>query len=191
MRRPAPIRVLFFDFAPREHQSAMPDDYLQYERLVEDALRDVMRKALELVAEKGLEGDHYFHITFRTDHPGVDIPATLRREYPDEMPVILQNAFWDLEVDETGFAVSLSFNRVQQRLTIPFDAITTFQDPPASFRLQFQAGEEDEDDATVEGQAEAPADVTKPALPAEILEHENSDDVERGKVIALDAFRNK
>lgn len=169
----------------------MSDDYLQYERLVEEALRGVMRKALELVAVKGLEGDHYFHITFRTDHPGVNIPATLRREYPDEMPVILQNAFWDLEVDETGFAVSLSFNRVQQRLTIPFDAITTFQDPPASFRLQFQAGEEDEDDVTVEGTTEAPAGIVRPAPSAEILEHESGGDGERGKVITLDAFRNK
>jgi len=170
----------------------MSEKFLQYELLVEEALRDVMRKALDLVAREGLQGDHYFHITFRTDHPGVEIPAALRREYPDEMPVILQNAFWDLEVDETGFSVSLSFNRVQQRLTVPFEAITTFQDPPASFRLQFQADEEGEDENSDEYQAGAPADAEDSAPPAETGGDEDAgDDGVRGKVITLDAFRNK
>ena len=111
----------------------MPEDKLQYKRLVEEAERDIMRKAMAIVAEHGLQGDHYFQIVFRTDHPGVDIPASLRREYPVEMPIILQNAFWDLEVGELGFSVSLSFNRVQQRLTVPFDAVTIFLDPPAEY----------------------------------------------------------
>jgi len=165
----------------------MSEDYLHYERLVEEALRDVMRKALNLVAKEGLEGDHYFHITFLTEHPGVDIPASLRREYPTEMPVILQNAFWDLEVGEIGFSVSLSFNRVQQRLTIPFDAITVFQDPPANFRLQFQAGEDEEGsgEATSDsGVVSAPETVLDPA--AEPVSSDNG-----GKVVTLDAFRNK
>ncbi len=169
-----------------------PEDYLQYERLVEEALRGVMRKALGLVAVQGLESEHYFHITFRTEHPGVDIPAHLHREYPVEMPVILQNAFWDLEVGEIGFSVSLSFNRVQQRLTIPFDAITVFQDPSVNFRLQFQAveGEEEGDEA---GAATA-SDIVPTAETAET----EADPVAKAasldngdKVVTLDAFRNK
>jgi hypothetical protein len=165
----------------------MSEDYLHYERLVEEALRDVMRKALDLVAKEGLEGDHYFHITFLTEHPGVDIPASLRREYPTEMPVILQNAFWDLEVGEIGFSVSLSFNRVQQRLTIPFDAITVFQDPPANFRLHFQAGEDEDGSGEATGDSgvvSAPETVVDPA--AEPGSSDNG-----GKVVTLDAFRNK
>jgi len=165
----------------------MSEDYLQYERLVEEALRDVMRKALDLVAREGLEGDHYFHITFLTDHPGVDIPASLRREYPTEMPVILQNAFWDLEVGEIGFSVSLSFNRIQQRLTIPFDAITVFQDPPANFRLHFQAGEEE--DESSETSAESGVVTPPEAVANPTAETASLDD--GGKVVTLDAFRNK
>jgi hypothetical protein len=165
----------------------MSEDYLQYERLVEEALRDVMRKALDIVAREGLEGDHYFHITFLTDHPGVDIPASLRREYPVEMPVILQNAFWDLEVGEIGFSVSLSFNRIQQRLTVPFDAITVFQDPPANFRLHFQASEEEDEGggtSAENGVVAASETVTDPAAEATSLDN-------GGKVVTLDAFRNK
>ena len=165
----------------------MSEDALQYERLVEEALRDVMRKALAIVAKDGLDGEHYFHITFLTDHPGVDIPASLHREYPDEMPVILQNAFWDLEVDDTGFSVSLSFNRVQQRLTIPFDAISVFQDPPANFRLHFQAGEEDDEN----GETNAEDGVVAVPKAVENTASKTASPDTGDKVVTLDAFRNK
>lgn len=166
----------------------MTEDYLQYERLVEEALRDVMRKALDHVAKEGLAENHYFHITFRTDHPGVDIPAHLRLEYPTEMPIVLQNAFWDLEVGEIGFGVSLSFNRVQQRLTVPFDAITIFQDPPANFRLQFQVSENEE-----EAESEEPADNADDGNAGEGTGSEETAAKTDGdgNVVPLDAFRNK
>jgi hypothetical protein len=169
----------------------MSEDYLNYERFVEEALREVIRKALTQAAAEGLYDDHYFHITFRTDHPGVDVPAHLRLQYPDEMPIILQNAFWDLEVGELGFSVSLSFNRVQQRLTVPFDAITIFDDPhpETPFRLQFQAGAGDE---TTE---EAASPVEKSPEDAESGDGSEAADTSSGgkgaDVVTLDAFRNK
>ena len=148
-----------------------------------------------LSPEKGWQGDHYFHITFRTDHPGVDIPATLRREFPEEMPIILQNAFWDLEVGEIGFSVSLSFNQVQQRLTVPFDAITIFLDPPASFRLQFQADEDDGDSEMPDGGAADKHLALDEFLPAPVQagddESSVDDEDKSGKVVTLDRFRNK
>lgn len=182
----------------------MSEDFMQYEHFVEEALRGVIRKALDLVARDGLKGEHYFHITFRTDHPGVDLPASLRREFPAEMPIILQNAFWDLEVGEIGFSVSLSFNQVQQRLTVPFDAITIFQDPPASFRLQFQAEEDGGDSEMPDGgvagtrmaPGKSPQEDILSAMQAGDVENsgdENSGDDEEksGKVVTLDRFRNK
>lgn len=168
----------------------MPEDYLQYERLVEEALRDVMRKALAHVAKDGLQENHYFHITFRTDHPGVDIPEYLRRQYPDEMPIVLQNAFWDLEADETTFSVSLSFNRVQQRLTVPFEAITIFQDPPANFRLQFQIGEDEAESAEPTERATGESNATESDSETAQPEDGGKGD-ESGKVVPIDAFRNK
>ena len=45
------------------------------------------------------------------------------------MTIVLQHQFWDLEVDEEGFAVTLSFNDQLQRLRIPFAAIKVFADP--------------------------------------------------------------
>ena len=44
-------------------------------------------------------------------------------------------------MNEEWFAVALSFNDVQERLQIPFSAITAFADPSVNFALQFQIQE--------------------------------------------------
>ena len=52
----------------------MPREYLRYDKMVEGALRAVVREALHHAAERGLAGNHHFYVTFRTTHPGVQIP---------------------------------------------------------------------------------------------------------------------
>jgi len=112
-------------------------DGIDYQRLVEEALRDAVRRLLAEVAELGLPGEHYFYIGFRTGHPGVQMPRSLRDLYPEEMTIILQHQFWNLEVGEDAFSVELSFSASRQRLSIPFAALTTFADPSAEFALRF------------------------------------------------------
>jgi hypothetical protein len=120
------------------------EDDLHYDVMVETALRGVVRQALQQVAENGLPGEHHFYITFRTDHPDVVMPESLKERYPREMTIVLQYQFWDLEVGQDAFAVTLTFNNVSERLQIPFEAIAAFADPSVRFGLQFDAGEEDE-----------------------------------------------
>ena len=55
------------------------DEMLRYDKMVEQALRGVVRQAIEEVVEDGLPGDHHFYITFMTDYAGVSIPDYLRR----------------------------------------------------------------------------------------------------------------
>ena len=86
-----------------------------------------------------LPGDHHIYITFKTAASGVSIPPHLKERFPDEMTIVLQNKFWDLEVTEEGFSVGLSFNQIPAKLDIPFAAITAFVDPAVDFGLQFQA----------------------------------------------------
>ena len=114
-------------------------DRLDYPRLVQDALLEVPRRILAQVAERGLPGEHFFYVGFRTAAPGVRIPPPLRSQFPEEMTIILQHQFWDLEVDEEAFSVSLNFNASRQRLTVPFSALTTFVDPSTEFGLRFDA----------------------------------------------------
>jgi uncharacterized protein len=118
----------------------LSSDGINYQRFVEDALRDAVRRLLAEVAEQGLPGEHYFYISFRTNHPGVAMPRSLRDLYPEEMRIILQNQFWNLEVGADFFAVELSFSASRQRLLVPFTALTTFADPSVEFALRFSPG---------------------------------------------------
>ncbi len=125
--------------------ACMADDRLDYQELVREALRDVVRRCMEVVAEEGgLPGDHFFYVSFRSNFPGVRIPAFLRDSYPDEVTIILQHQFWDLEVDREAFSVSLNFNASRQRVTVPYEALTSFVDPSAEFGLRFGPVEPEE-----------------------------------------------
>jgi uncharacterized protein len=112
-------------------------DSIDYQRFVEDALRDAVRRLLADVAEQGLPDENHFYIGFLTGHPGVVMPRSLRDLYPEEMSLILQHQFWGLEVSADSFAVELSFSGRRQRLEIPFAALTMFADPSAEFALRF------------------------------------------------------
>ncbi|MBV8202577.1 MAG: hypothetical protein JOZ15_18325 [Acidobacteria bacterium] len=136
----------------------MSSDSIDYQRFVEDALRDAVRRLLAEVAEQGLPGGHHFYIGFHTAHPGVVMPRSLRDLYPKEMNLILQHQFWNLEVDAAGFAVELSFSGSRQRLAVPFAALTLFADPSAEFALRFTP--------KLPGPAEVPGGVTTTAKPA-------------------------
>jgi uncharacterized protein len=138
----------------------MPVDHIRYDLLMQDALRGVLRVVLTDVAVKGLPGDHHFYITFDTRADGVRLSARLKASYPEAMTIVLQHQFRDLAVGEDGFDVGLAFNGIPERLHIPFRSIKAFMDPSVQFGLEF----------TVEGEgadeAEKPAPVEKPAMPA-------------------------
>lgn len=123
----------------------MSEDQLRYDRFVERALRHVVRETLEQVARHGLPGEHHLYITFKSEHPDVVMPDTLREAYPEEMTVVLQYQFWDLLVEEDQFLVTLSFNDARERIIVPFAAISAFADPSVNFALQFQTGDEPAD----------------------------------------------
>ena len=118
-----------------------PDSLIPYDSIVQEALRAVVGRVLGEIEQGGgeLPGAHHFYITFKTHAPGVSVPASLRERFPDEMTIVLQNKFWNLNVRDDGFAVGLSFNQVPAELDIPYAAITQFVDPAVDFGLQFQA----------------------------------------------------
>jgi hypothetical protein len=110
-----------------------------YDRLMDDAVRGVIARVLGEVAGRGLPGQHHFVIGFRTDHPGVEIAPALRESHPREMTIALQHQFWDLNVADDRFSVTLSFNKVPQRLVVPYAAITGFADPSVRWGIKLLA----------------------------------------------------
>jgi hypothetical protein len=186
----------------------MPIDYIRYDLLVQDALRSVVRKVLGDAARNGLPGEHHFNIAFKTQAPGVVVPAAVLQRYPDEMAIILQHEFWDLEVNNDGFEVSLNFSRKPERLTIPFDSITGFSDPsvPFGFKLEPRGAAEPAKPGPIPREsarkseasgapAAAPA-AKSPQPAAKALEPaakkaERMREAEPAKVVSIDAFRKK
>jgi hypothetical protein len=116
---------------------AMPDDPLDYTQLVREALLEVPRRALRLIAREGLPGEHHFYLSFRTTHPGVCISPALRARHAEEMTVVLQHQYWDLAVGDDAFSVTLRFGGIPERLHVPFDALVGFADPAGEFALRF------------------------------------------------------
>jgi hypothetical protein len=138
------------------------NDRFHYDALVDDALRGVVRRVLRQVGDKGLPGSHHFYISFRSTDPGVRLPDYLLAKYPEEMTIVLQHQYWDLIIAEDFFEVTVSFNKQQERIKVPFAALSAFVDPSVRFGLQFDR--QDKAEATTEKPAAAPASATP--LPA-------------------------
>ena len=132
------ISSLFHPSQSVKNTAMSNQDVLRYDKMVEGALRGVVRQAIQEVMKDGLPGDHHFYITFMTDYAGVQIPDYLRERYPGEMTIVLQYQFYDLYVDADKMSVTLSFNNVPEKLVIPLAAISIFADPSVNFALQFQ-----------------------------------------------------
>ncbi len=165
----------------------MGEDLMRYDLLTQEALRGVVRRALQRVKKSGLPGDHHFFISFDTHHADVHISERLRKQHDKTMTIVLQHQFWNLAVDNNGFEVDLSFNDIPERLIVPFAAIKSFFDPHVQFGLQFE---------TVEQPA---AETPEPAppkpdalLPArERLQAPEVTPEPDEKVVVLDQFRKK
>jgi hypothetical protein len=150
---------------------------IAYGRLMHHAMRGLIQRVLEDVAQDGLPGDHHFFITFETGADGVEIADWLRDRYPEEMTIVIQHWYDGLTVDDDGFSIVLNFGDNPEPLRIPFDAIRTFVDPSVEFGLRFESTEAPEpeldDPAPTNGGEDTP-----PRAPLQDAE-----------VVSLDTFR--
>ncbi len=179
----------------------MAEDEIRYDLLTQDALRGVIREVLTLVQRNGLPGEHHLYIAFDTEAEGVVVSKRLKEQYPDEMTVVLQYQFWDLQVTNDRFEVKLSFGSVPERLVVPFQAVKAFYDPSAQFGLQFGRPGAANDSARAHMAAALPDLVgDDEAGPARALPEPQPDEVpivEIGlvrppaEVVQLDRFRKK
>jgi len=151
-------------------------DYIGYEALTQAAMRGVVREALRRARTNGgMPGDHHFYVSFLTRAPGVKIADHLVQRFPEEMTIVIQHQFWDLEVHEGHFEIVLKFSGVPQHLSIPLAAITRFVDPSVNFGLTFETRGRD---AGVIAPAKEVTAESAPKAPTET-------------VVNLDAYRRK
>ncbi len=148
---------------------------IDYGNLMHRAMRGLIQNVLNDVSEHGLPGQHHFFITFDTMHPDVEIADWLSDRYPDEMTVVMQHWFDNLDVTNEGFSVTLNFGDSPEPLYIPYDAIRTFVDPSVEFGLRFETQDEDDDQNSDKDGAES--------------ELETKDDTGNAEIVSLDSFR--
>ena len=146
------------------------EDLMEYAALQQEALRGVVRLALKRTAERGLPGEHHFYITFKTNAQGVSGPREVMAQYPHEMTVVLKGGqFRNLAPGETYFSVTLAFGGQPKDLSIPYSAVTRFEDPAVKYGLRFPEPPD--------------APPATPAPPAEVTD--------TPKIVSLDQFRKK
>ena len=114
---------------------------INYDKLMEKALKHIVIEALRIASEEGLPGEHHYYISFKTNHPDVRMSSDLLNQYPQDMTIVLQHQFANLMLFENYFEVDLSFSNIPYTLRIPYDAIIYFADPHAKFALSFAAGD--------------------------------------------------
>ncbi|OWU83633.1 hypothetical protein ATO6_17375 [Oceanicola sp. 22II-s10i] len=159
---------------------------IDYGKLMHRAMRGLIQEVLADVARDGLPGAHHFFITFDTRHPDTQLADWLHDRYPQEMTVVMQTWFEDLDVSEDGFAVTLNFGDSPERMFIPYDAIQTFVDPSVEFGLRFETQSRPEDEDPTPEPPRPLRDKGKDSLKHDKAEKKPQADAD---VVRLDSFR--
>ena len=115
------------------------------------------------------------------------ISPALAAQYPEEMTIVLEHQFWDLDITEETFSVVLSFAGKREKLFIPFNAVSAFVDPSVKFGLQFSSTE----GASIAGSS------SDNNQPKEVIKDEKTEisdtngGTKDGTIVALDSYRKK
>ena len=147
---------------------------IDYEKLLDNALKSVIKDALIHAQFNGLSDGTHFFITFKTREPGVVLPDFLRMRYPDTMTIVLQYSYNNLNVSDKEFGVQLTFDGRPFFIRVPFSALVEFKDPSADFMLEFHPKSMP---ASADNDMELPLDEKPNSVP---------DDK---RVVSLDEFR--
>lgn len=146
---------------------------IDYQTLLDDALKDVVKNALKHAQINGLGDGTHFFITFKTRDAGVVLPDFLRIRYPDSMTIVLQYSYNNLHVSDKEFGVQLTFDGRPFFIRVPFSALIEFKDPSVDFMLSFHP-------------KASPAADNDMELP---LEEKPGTVADPGRVVSLDEFR--
>ena len=111
---------------------------IDYQKILNQNMISVLKDILKKISKEGLSNNNHLYVTFITNHKKVKIPEWLKKKYPQEMTIVIQYEFYDLEVFKDYFSIVLSFNNLKTKLKIGFDSINSFADPSANFGLQLK-----------------------------------------------------
>ena len=94
---------------------------------------DVLKK----IKKNGLQGEHQIYVAFLTNVSGVLISKSLKNKFREEMTIMLQHQFSELEIKSNYFSVILHFDNKPEKIVVPYTAMTKFVDPAVNFGIDF------------------------------------------------------
>ena len=144
------------------------------QKMLNNALKSVVKEALIHAQFNGLGDGTHFYITFRTRDAGVVLPDFLRIRYPDMMTIVLQYTYNNLNVSDKEFGVQLTFDGRPFFIRVPFTALVEFKDPSVDFELSFPKRNQS---AAADNDMELPLEEKPDTVP------------DPGRVVSLDEFR--
>lgn len=156
---------------------------INYPKMIDDALHEVVKGVLRMVSKEGLKDGHHFFISFITEAPGVKLSNKVKLKYPEEITIVVQYQFDDLKVENDKFSLVLSFDGIEERVVVPYAAMTAFSDPLEKISFQFHY---------YQNLSNAKQVIDAPSLQEEEIERDlisTEDAVETSNVIQLDKFR--
>mgnify|MGYP001124125910 FL=1 len=152
-------------------------DTINYAQMMQKAMQGLMIDVLKKTSINGLPGNHHYFISFKTKSEGVKVADWIKERYPEEMTIVIQHWFDNLDVNDKCFSITLNFGDNPENLTIPWDSILTFVDPSVEFGLRFE-GEENKDN-----------DIHEEIPESNMVVIEEEDNV--AEIVNLDSFRKK
>jgi len=152
-------------------------DTINYAQMMQKAMQGLMIDVLKKTSINGLPGNHHYFISFKTKSEGVKVADWIKERYPEEMTIVIQHWFDNLDVNDKCFSITLNFGDNLENLTIPWESILTFVDPSVEFGLRFE-GEENKDN-----------DVHEEIPESNMIEIEEEDNI--AEIVNLDNFRKK
>ena len=153
-------------------------DKINYSQMMHCAMQGLMIELLENISEHGLPGSHHFLISFDTRNNGVKIAPWIKERYPEEMTIVIQNWFENLDVRKDDFSITLNFGDNPETLIIPWNSISTFVDPSVEFGLRFEAEENSQKKEV-------------PESPMIVIKETDAPKQKEAEVVSLDSFRKK
>ena len=111
---------------------------IEYQKILDKNMLNVFKDILKNIKDNGLLNNNHLYVTFLTNHKNVELPNWLKQKYPQEMTIIIQYEYYDLEINKNDFSITLSFGDIKTNLKINYNAIISFADPSANFGLILQ-----------------------------------------------------
>jgi len=109
---------------------------INYSKILKRNMINVLKDVLINIKKNGLQEGHHLYITFKTSDKKVIIPQWLLDKFPIEMTIVIQYEYWNYDVANDHFTITLSFSKIKTDLMIPFSSVISFVDPYANFGLK-------------------------------------------------------